>query len=232
MAAILIFRCTEGAGVGDYSSRGLTLFPRLDSVRLKIKMDAINGKTRSISTISGKNRGLWTVYSHQHQESVLFKWKLMTNGFYLPPIMHNYFTYQGRSLLPSFNKTQSIHVECKFYVVIFQILCCSFFISEKKARASSICKRFLFPESNEPPKVAPWKAANSESNRGRYYRNSTVSPICKGILTQSFIARNWVIRNLWRIQFAIQEEQLYAECKAFMSESSEAYLLKLEKNLS
>ena len=52
MAAILIFRCTEGAGVD------LILFPRLDSVRLKIKMAAINGKTRSISTISRKNRGL------------------------------------------------------------------------------------------------------------------------------------------------------------------------------
>ena len=40
----------------------------------------------------------------------------------------------------------------------------------KKARASFICKRFLFPESNDPPP----EAANSESNEGRYYRNSTV----------------------------------------------------------
>ena len=52
----------------------------------------------------------------------------------------------------------------------------------KKAPASSICKQFLFPEStcNDPLKVAmppkerPPKAANSESNEGRYYRNSTV----------------------------------------------------------
>ena len=32
------------------------------SVHLKIKMAVINGKTRYISTISRKNRGLWTVY--------------------------------------------------------------------------------------------------------------------------------------------------------------------------
>ena len=44
----------------------------------------------------------------------------------------------------------------------------------KKARASSIRKQFVFPESNDPPKVATPKAANSESNEGRYYRNSTV----------------------------------------------------------
>ena len=32
------------------------------SVHLKIKMAAINGKARYITTISRKNRGLWTVY--------------------------------------------------------------------------------------------------------------------------------------------------------------------------
>ena len=48
---------------------------------------------------------------------------------------------------------------------------------------SAICKRFLFPESNDPPKITtpqklrPPKAANSESNEGRYYQNSTV---CEG----------------------------------------------------
>ena len=42
----------------------LILIPRLDSVRLKIKMAAINGKTRSTLTISRKNRGLWTVYEN------------------------------------------------------------------------------------------------------------------------------------------------------------------------
>ena len=48
----------------------------------------------------------------------------------------------------------------------------------QKARASSICKRFLFPESNDPPKVATPKGCyNSESNEGRYYRNSRVVPV-------------------------------------------------------
>ena len=32
----------------------------------------------------------------------------------------------------------------------FLMLCCSFFISEKKTRASSVCKRFLFLESKDP----------------------------------------------------------------------------------
>ena len=63
---------------------------------------------------------------------------------------------------------------------------CSFFIygarlnrGKKKTQASSICKRFLFPDSNEPPKVTtplklrPSKAANSESSECRYYQNST-----------------------------------------------------------
>ena len=39
-----------------------------------------------------------------------------------------------------------------------------------------------------------------------------LSSTWKGILTQSFIARNWIIRNLWQIQLALQEEQLPAEC--------------------
>ena len=39
-----------------------------------------------------------------------------------------------------------------------------------------------------------------------------LSPIWKGTLTQSFTTRNWVIRNLRRIQLALQEEQPYAEC--------------------
>ena len=57
------------------------------------------------------------------------------------------------SLLPSFYETQSIHVECKQNVVLFLILCYSFKFQEKKIHASSICKRFLFPESNDHPKV-------------------------------------------------------------------------------
>ena len=32
-------------------------------------------------------------------------------------------------------------------------------------------------------------------------------------LPKVLVARNWSIRNLRRIQFAMQEEQLYAECK-------------------
>ena len=31
-------------------------------------------------------------------------------------------------------------------------------------------------------------------------------------LPKASVARNWVIRNLWRIQFDMQEEQLYAKC--------------------
>ena len=71
MAAILIFKCTEGAGVEDYSfiilvssqtlPRPLSRLDTLPQVRLgtfEIKMATINGKTRSISTISRKNRGL------------------------------------------------------------------------------------------------------------------------------------------------------------------------------
>ena len=37
------------------------------SVHLKIKMAAINGRTRSISTIPRKNRGLWTVYQLSYE---------------------------------------------------------------------------------------------------------------------------------------------------------------------
>ena len=36
------------------------------SVHLKIKLAAINGETRGISTISRKNRGLWTVYKKRN----------------------------------------------------------------------------------------------------------------------------------------------------------------------
>ena len=46
-------------------------------------------------------------------------------------------------------------------------------------------------------------------------RRTISYPMKKGILTQSFIVRNWVIRKLRprRIQLALQEEQLYAECR-------------------
>ena len=43
-------------------------------------------------------------------------------------------------------------------------------------------------------------------------------------LPKASVARNWVIRNIRRIQFAIQEEQLYAECGARLNNF---YLSKL-----
>ena len=43
-------------------------------------------------------------------------------------------------------------------------------------------------------------------------RRTISYPMKRGILTQSFIVRNWVIRKLRRTQLALQEEQLYAEC--------------------
>ena len=49
MAVILIFKCTEGAGVWDYNHP-----PPLS----RFEVALINGKTRYISTITGKNRGL------------------------------------------------------------------------------------------------------------------------------------------------------------------------------
>ena len=52
MAAILIFKCKEGAGVGG-----------------SCKMAARNAK-RSMSTILQENRGLWTVYA-EVQESII-----------------------------------------------------------------------------------------------------------------------------------------------------------------
>ena len=72
------------------------------------------------------------------------------------------------SLLPSFYETHAIGVECKRNVVLLN------FGKKKKTHASSICKRFLFAESNGPLKLRPPKPANSESNESRYYRNSTV----------------------------------------------------------
>ena len=77
------------------------------------------------------------------------------------------------SLLPSIYETQSIHMECKKNVL--------FLLRKKKKLAPALfVNDFLFSESNNLPKVTtsrkkrPPKAANSESNEGRYYRNSTV----------------------------------------------------------
>ena len=88
------------------------------------------------------------------------------------------------SLLSSFYETQSIHVECKQNVVRLN--------SGKKTHASSICKRFLFPESNEPPKVTTPKAANSESNEGRYYRNSAVKEDVKYPIPLKRRRQRWI----------------------------------------
>ena len=53
-----------------------------------------------------------------------------------------------------------------------------FFISEKRA-SDSFVSWFLSPENNDSPNVTSPKAAKaanqSESNKGRYYRNFTVS---------------------------------------------------------
>ena len=43
-------------------------------------------------------------------------------------------------------------------------------------------------------------------------------------LPKASVARNWIIKNLRQIQFAIQEEQLYAECGARLKN---IYLSKL-----
>ena len=81
MEAILIFKYTKGAGVGDYSSRGrgreniflassqtvphpLSCFHTVPQVRLgtfEIKMADNNSKTSSVSTIPRKSGGLQTV---------------------------------------------------------------------------------------------------------------------------------------------------------------------------
>ena len=47
----------------DRPDRALWSLTPAPSVHLKIKMAAINGETRYITTISRKNRGLWTVYA-------------------------------------------------------------------------------------------------------------------------------------------------------------------------
>ena len=53
----------------------------------------------------------------------------------------------------------------------------------------------------------------------------TISPVCKGILAQSFTATKWVVRNLRRKQFAIQGEQLYAEWGARLKNFHSSNLL-------
>ena len=79
----------------------------------------------------------------------------------------------------------------------------------KKARASFICKRFLFPESNDPPP----KAANSESNEGRYYRNSTVRQDAK-ILALRGVRRVSLALDFKNRNFELRGTGLvYSHCK-------------------
>ena len=56
-------------------------------------------------------------------------------SFYLLFMKHNLFMWNANKMLLSFN-----------FVVRLNF--------EKKTHASSICKQFLFPKSNDPPKVA------------------------------------------------------------------------------
>ena len=79
------------------------------------------------------------------------------------------------SLLPSFYETQSIHVECKQNVFLLLILCYSFKFRKKKKKLTPalFVNDFCSPKVTTPLKLQPPKAANSESNEGRYYRNST-----------------------------------------------------------
>ena len=66
------------------------------------------------------------------------------------------------------------------YTCGMQTKCCSFFIlcsfkfREKKLTPALFVNDFCSPKVTTPLKLRPPKAGNSESNEGRYYRNSTV----------------------------------------------------------
>ena len=66
------------------------------------------------------------------------------------------------------------------YTCGMQTKCCSFFIlcsfkfREKKLTPALFVNDFCSLKVTTPLKLRPPKAANSESNEGRYYRNSTV----------------------------------------------------------
>ena len=78
---------------------------------------------------------------------------------------------QYLSLLPSFYETQSIRVEGKQNVFLF---CCSFKFREKKLTSALFENDFCSPKVTAPLKLRPPKAANSERNEGRCYRNSSL----------------------------------------------------------
>ena len=58
---------------------------------------------------------------------------------------------------------------CSFFIL------CSFKFREKKLTPALFVNDFCSPKVTTPLKLRPPKAGNSESNEGRYYRNSTVS---------------------------------------------------------
>ena len=97
---------------------------------------------------------------------------------------------------------------------------------------SAICKHFLFPESNDPPKITtplklrPPKAANSESNEGRYYRNSTVSFFVPEIFKFPYYA-NLVIDDV----IGCASTVVWHKIKK-ISANNEAMLLKLGRDVS
>ena len=65
-------------------------------------------------------------------------------------------------------------MECKQNVVLFVILRCSLNFGKKKKLTPAL---FVNDSVTIPLKWRPPKTANSESNDGRYYRNSTVHKI-------------------------------------------------------
>ena len=56
------------------------------------------------------------------------------------------------------------------------------------------------------------------TNRGKLPTDYLLST--RVFLPKASVARNWVIRNLRRIQFVIQEEQVYTECGARLNVTS------------
>ena len=62
----------------------------------------------------------------------------------------------------------------------------------------------MLPESNESPKVP--KAANSESNEGRYYRNST--ELLKKLFRFPFYIQLWLSKEAYLTRFAAMLQNL------------------------
>ena len=60
---------------------------------------------------------------------------------------------------------------------------------EKKLRPALFVNDFCSPKVTTPLKLRPPKAANSESNEGRYYRNSTVCILTSQTALQASLRR-------------------------------------------